>query len=97
MGTWVAMVKYSSEVEAQLANSAVAHRDTRVAGLEGAGYKVINWWVSAHPQWDTIFVIEADVDMARDAKFQMLMKGSGAVAASELIPVATPEDVDAVG
>lgn len=96
MGTWVALMRYSDQIEAEIAAGAVAHRDARVARLEAGGFTVLHWWVSADPQWDIVFVLEAEPDAAREARFQMTVKGSGDFDHGRLIPVVSPESFDAV-
>ena len=97
MGKWMSMVKYSPETAAELASGAAAFRDARVGMLEGAGFTVHDWWVSADPEWDAVFIVETDDDWGKSAKFQMTVKGSGSLVTGKLVAIVDAEDVDAAG
>ena len=51
--------------------------------------------MSADPDWDVVFFMEADADLARDARFQMAVKGTGVFNNGRLIPMVMPEEFDA--
>lgn len=98
MAKWMNTIKYSPEIEAELASGgAAAFRDSRIAMLEGAGYTVHGWWVSGDPDWDAVFMLEGDYDPAAFAKIQLTVKGNGSAVAAKVIPIADAEDVDAAG
>ena len=53
-----------------------------------------NWWISADPEWDAVFVIEGDDNPAVGAKVGIMSKSLGSV--GKTIRVVEAEAVDAL-
>ena len=90
------LVKYSAQgAQAVIDGGGVVARRERNAGIfKEIGLEIVDYWVSADPEYDIVFVVEGPEDPARDARLQLHQWAGGDVASATLIRLADPEDVD---
>ena len=92
----LALVKYTPQgAQAVLdGGGTVARRERNRAIFKEIGLEIHSYWMSAEPEWDVVFVLEGPEDPTRDARLQLHQWAGGDIAASSIIRLADPEDVD---